>query len=72
MHNLNVNRYLYMKTSVDTTEVEDKVPRHAVCCVVLNLPKQDGTTRSQFALAEAYRIFPVSSGPFWWVLAQNR
>ncbi len=25
-----------------------KVPRHAVCCIVLNLPKQDGAARRIF------------------------
>jgi len=32
-----------------------KVPRHAVCCVVLNLQKQVGTRYGSFALAKAYR-----------------
>lgn len=42
-----------------------KVPRHAVCCIVLNLPKQDGAARSIIsALAEAYRIITISSSSF--------
>jgi len=50
-----------------------KVPRHAVCCIVLNLPKQDGAARSIIsALAEAYRIITISRSSFLWVLAQNR
>jgi len=49
-----------------------QVPRHAVCCVVLNLPKQDGAARRKSALAEAYRIKSSRYSPFCWVLAQNR
>lgn len=34
----------------------NKRPHHAVCCRVLNLPKQDGFLHCRAALAEAYRV----------------
>lgn len=37
-----------------------KSPRHAVCCVVLNLLKQVGFCHLRTALAEAYRVSRVS------------
>ena len=50
----------------------NKRPRHAVCCKVLNLPKQDGHLHRCAALAEAYRVARVIMVPFFKVLAQNR
>jgi hypothetical protein len=32
------------------------MPRHVVCCEVLNLQKQVGFLPNNFALAEAYRV----------------
>lgn len=40
----------------------NKSPRHAVCCVVLNLLSQDGFRLDCSALAEAYRVTTADTG----------
>ena len=65
-------KFFNIKNKRQHIQLSKKRPRYAVCCRVLNLPKQDGYRHRRPALAEAYRVTLVSEIPLFKVLAQNR